>query len=323
LSSQPEHGPVICLGEALVDMVCEQPVPSLGDAPAFTPMIGGSLTNIAIAAARFGAQAGILGGAGEDEWGRWLRERIEAEGVDVSRLHLSPATATSVAFVTVSADGEPSFAFYADQRGERPVAGAAPDLEPALSGPPGVLVVGSDTLLASSERVLTMRAATLARDRGWTVLCDPNLRPRRWESEEEMLEAVGALIEHAHVVKCNAAEARALTGEAEDATAARALLERGPEAVALTRGAAGALLVAGGAETTEVPAPAVEQIVDATGAGDCVAGVLAAALAAGTKPADLAGALAVAMEAAAGVVSAWGATAGLPLAVDARNALRR
>ena len=87
----------------------------------------------------------MLGGAGDDEWGRWLRERIADEGVGVERFVLMPGAGTSHAFVSVDADREPSFAFYGDD--DRPAAHAGDDLDPALSGDPGVLVVGSDTLL--------------------------------------------------------------------------------------------------------------------------------------------------------------------------------
>ena len=98
---------VVCLGEALVDFVCERPVASLGDADFFVPRPGGSLPNIAVAASRFGAVVEMLGGAGDDEWGRWLRERIADEGVGVERFVLMPGAGTSHAFVSVDADREP------------------------------------------------------------------------------------------------------------------------------------------------------------------------------------------------------------------------
>lgn len=310
---------VVCLGEALVDLVCEEPVAGLGEAAAFVPRAGGSLANIAVAAARFGARVEMLGGAGDDEWGRWLRRRIAAEGVGVERFVLLEGGWTSHAFVAVSREGEPSFAFYGDER--RPAAAAAADLDPALAGEPGLLVLGSDTLLGGDERRVTMRAQELARERGWEVLCDPNLRPNRWSSDDEMLAAIRALLAGATVVKCNVGEAEALSGLAGAGPAARALLALGPRAVVVTRGARGAL-VAAGDRVVEAP-PAAARVVDATGAGDSVAGVVAAAIAAGA-PADadgLAPAVALAMETAAGVVGAWGATAGLPEAGEARERL--
>ena len=164
-----------------MDFVCERPVASLGDADFFVPRPGGSLPNIAVGAARYGAPVEMLGGAGDDEWGRWLRERLAAEGVGIDRFVLMPGAGTSHAFVSVDEDREPTFAFYGDE--ERPAAHAGADLDSALAGEAGVLVVGSDTLLGEAEREVTMRAAELGRERGWRVMCDPNVRPNRWANE--------------------------------------------------------------------------------------------------------------------------------------------
>ena len=308
---------VVCLGEALVDFVCERPVASLGEADCFVPRPGGSLPNIAVAAARFGAAVEMLGGAGDDEWGRWLRDRIAGEGVDVERFVLMPGAGTSHAFVSVDADREPSFAFYGDV--ERPAAHAGADIDPALAGEPGVLVLGSDTLLGEAEREVTMRAAELASERDWLTLCDPNLRPRRWDDHEEMLRVIRELVASASVVKCNEAEAVRLGSKERVEDAAAALCDDGPEAVVVTLGERGAL-VATASEVAAVPGVEAE-VVDTTGAGDSVAGVLAAGLAAGVEPAALAPVVGVAMEAAARVVGTWGATTGLPPAPGARAEL--
>lgn len=308
---------MVCLGEALVDFVCERPVASLGDADFFVPRQGGSIANIAVAAARFGADTELLGGAGDDEWGCWLRERLGAEGVGTERFVLLPGVGTSHAFVCVSADAEPSFAFYGDH--ERPAARAGESLDAALAGEPGVLVVGSDTLLGSAEREVTMRAAALARERGWRVLCDPNLRPNRWQSSDEMVRVISELVARSTVVKLNEAEALELSGCPDVEAAGRHLLARGPEAVVVTRGRDGAIVVSAGA--TAVLKGFEAAVVDTTGAGDCVAGVVAAGLARGVAAEQLAGVVRVAMRAAAGVVSVWGATAGLPPAAEARALL--
>jgi sugar/nucleoside kinase (ribokinase family) len=321
---------VVCLGEALVDFVCEKPVASLGEADAFVPRPGGSLANIAVCAARFGAAAEMLGGAGDDEWGAWLRDGLQAEGVGVERFVLMPGAGTSHAFVSVDDAREPSFEFYGDS--ERPAAHAADDLDPALAGAPGVLVVGSDTVIGADERAVTMRAAEMGRERGWTVLCDPNVRPRRWDDEDEMLRVIRELVSHSDVVKLNESEAAALAGDrpsrgsiersegrSSAEAAGRALCELGPEAVVVTRGERGAIVVADG-RVDSVDAVRAE-VVDSTGAGDSVAGVAAAGLALGAEPGAIAPVIHVAMGAAAAVVATWGATQGLPPAGDAREQL--
>ena len=120
-------------------------------------------------------------------------------------------------------------------------------------------------------------------------------------------------------MKCNEGEAIRLGGEEGVEDAAAAMCADGPEAVVVTLGERGALAVSAG--RVEAVTGVEAEVVDATGAGDCVAGVLAAGLAAGVEPDRLAPVLEVAMEAAAGVVGTWGATAGLPPATKAQARL--
>jgi sugar/nucleoside kinase (ribokinase family) len=306
---------IVCLGEALVDFVCERPVASLGDADSFVPRQGGSLANIAVAAARFCEGVEMVGGAGDDEWGRWLRERIAGEGVGVDRFLLVPGAGTSHAFVAISAEGEPEFEFYGDSRSS--TAYAEDLIEGALSGEPGVLVVGSDTLHGSAEREATMAAARLARDRGWEVICDPNLRPKRWGDEAEMVRVILGLVEAATAVKLNDDEATRLTGETNAATAALRLRDLGPRTVVVTCGPRGAVALAD--EGIQQISGVEAALVDATGAGDSVCGVLAAGIAKGLP---IRPTVAAAMEVAARVVGEWGATTRLPSPSDARALLR-
>jgi ribokinase len=136
-----------------------------------------------------------------------------------------------------------------------------------------------------------------------------------------MLETVGRLVASATVVKANATEAARLTRVADPEAAASALLGLGPGLAAVTLGPDGALLARRGASPILVSAPAVGVPVDATGAGDCVAGVLAAALAAGLGPERLDAALRLAVAAASEIVTAWGALTALPDAAEARRRL--
>ena len=103
-----------CLGEALVDLICERPAASLAEADSFRPHFGGALANVAVAASRAGAEAGLAGAAGDDEWGRWLRGRLEDEGVDLEFFDLAAGAQTPVAFATVDDSGEPSFLIYGE-----------------------------------------------------------------------------------------------------------------------------------------------------------------------------------------------------------------
>lgn len=313
--SRPPSRRVVCLGEAIVDVTAADlpaDLEALGDSldgPVRGERFGGSIANVALGATRFGARAELLGGAGADRRGRFLRAALAEAGVGVEGFALIEGIETSRAVVTLDAAGEPSYEFAGEPI--EPLLAAAPRLDRALGGEPGLLVVGSDTLVDPPVRELTHRAAALAGERGWRVLYDPNLRPNRWDDRETMLEVVGSLLPAAGAVKCNAAEASELTGERQPGAALTALQALGPELVVITGGGEGVLGGWRGHEPVRLPAPSA-RVVDATGAGDSVTAVLAAALAVDAPASALPDVLAAAQRAAAGVVASHGAIEGLP-----------
>ncbi|HEY4097231.1 MAG TPA: PfkB family carbohydrate kinase [Baekduia sp.] len=295
---------ILCVGEALVELICERPVASMAEADAFVPHVGGAATGVAITAARRGADVALAGGAGDDTWGRWLQDRLEAEGVGTDHFVRSPGTATPVAFVTVDAGGEPSSTVY----GERaPLAALGDRLLDAVDAA-DALFFSSVTLVDEAERALTLAARDHARAAGKPVILDPDLRADRWRSTSAAVEIVGGLVEGSFLVKANEAEARALTGELEVEGAAASLLAAGAQHVVITLGADGALLRGGGVDRTVHGVPATA--VDTTGAGDAVTGVLLAALArTGFYPAALAAQLPDAVAEAARATERYGALA--------------
>lgn len=295
----------LCLGEALVDLVCEAPAASLRDAPAFVPHPGGATANVAVAAARAGAAVLLAGGAGDDPWGAWLRDRLAAEGVGLEHFHLRPGGQTAVAFVTVDRGGEPRYAIYGAGI-EAAVAALGEDAERAAAAA-GAFFFASNTLVAEPERVVTLAARRAALHAGRPVVFDPNLRLHRWREPRIAAEIAGACVEDAFLVKANADEAALITGCAEPTDAAAALLQRGARHAVVTLGAAGAVY-AGEGGARHRAAGVTADVVCTSGAGDAVAGVLLAALAAsGYDPAVLPAALDEAMAAGARATERWGA----------------
>jgi sugar/nucleoside kinase (ribokinase family) len=290
----------LCLGEALVDLVCERPVDSPAQADAFVPRFGGDVANAAVNAARRGGRVALAGGAGDDAWGTWLRDRLAAEGVGTEWFELLPGVSTKVAFVTVDSGGEPSFQFYGD--------GVAPQGVPAAMGACDALFFTSNTLLGEQERMLALTARRQALDEGKPVVLDANLRPARWAAADAAVATVQGCVPGTALLKCNRAEARTLTSRDDPAAAAEALVELGAQAAVVTLGAGGALLRGAGGDRDIPGVPASP--VDTTGAGDAVSGVLLARLgAAGFDLAVLPGALEEAVEAAARVTEQFGAIA--------------
>jgi len=294
----------LCLGEALVDLVCESPVPGLAQAPSFVPHFGGATANAAVTAARAGADVMLAGGAGDDEWGVWLRDRLEAEGVDLRLFRLVPGVATPLSFVTVDREAQPTFAIYGDTIGTV-IEAVGALLADAVEHADGVFLA-SNTLVGEAERVLTMEVRRQALEHGIPVVFDPNLRLHRWPSTARAVEASRACVRDSFLVKCNAEEARLLTGESDPARAADGLLAGGARHAVVTRGADGALLRGSGFSVDVPGVPA--QPVDTTGAGDVLVGILLAKLASSRYyPAALAAALPEAVTAAARATERWGA----------------
>jgi fructokinase len=279
--------PTLCIGEALVDLICETPVASLGDADAFIPHFGGATANVAVNAAKHGAAVALGGGVTDDAWGRWLRDGLADAGVDTRWFALSEEGQTTHAFATVDEAGDATYAFYGDplgagvQRAGTALADAVEECD--------ALFFGGNTLVREDERATTFAARERALALGRPVLFDPNLRLSLWRSQEDALAVTRTGVEGAFLVKANRDEARLLTGEEDPAAAAEALAASGPVLVVVTLGADGALVR--GAVASEVPGvPA--KVRSAVGAGDSFMGALPAAV-----------------ETAARVTERWGAVA--------------
>lgn len=296
----------LCFGEALVDLICRRPVASIAEADAFVPSPGGVTANVAATAARHGAPIALAGGAGDDPWGAWLRDRLAAGGVDLSWFGLAGGCATAVAFVTVDARGEPSWQLYGDGIAAS-VAAVDDRLLDAVEAC-DALFLTSNTLAGKAEAELTMAARERALELGRPIVFDANLRLHRWRANPGRAGTMaGACAPGAFLVKCNQAEARLMTGETEPEAAAASLLAAGARHVIVTCGVGGAILRAKGMRV-DVRAQPAKPLRSTLGAGDVFLGVLIACLSATDYyPSALAAALPDAAREAARACERWGA----------------
>jgi fructokinase len=293
----------VCLGEVLVDFICERPVEEMTAGQAFVPHFGGSVANIAVTAARHGARVALASGAGEDPWGRWLRDRLRREQVDLSLFELVPDALTPLAIVAVGAGGEPSYQLYGESIAAV-VHGLSGRVEEAMSAASGLLF-SSNTLVGPDEREVTMRAREAALGLGRPVVFDPNLRLERWRSRAEAAATVNACVPGALLVRATVSEATLMTGEDDPDRAALALVKAGARMVVITLGAEGALL-RGELRVDVDGRPA--NVLSTIGAGDVLTGVLLARLAgSGYYPAAVAASLPNAVAESALACERWGA----------------
>jgi fructokinase len=296
----------LCFGEAIVDLICRRPISSLAEADAFVPSPGGVTANVATAAAHHGASVALAGGAGDDLWGAWLRDRLAAAGVDLHWFGLVPGRATAVAFVTLDDRGEPAWQLYGD--GAAATAEAVDGRLLDAVGASDAFLFTSNTLAGKAEAQLTMEAREHALELGRPIVFDPNMRLHRWGGNPGRAgRMAGACVPGAFLVKCNQAEARLMTGEDEPEAAAASLLAAGAQHVIVTRGVGGAILRARGMRL-DVRAKPATVLRSTVGAGDVFLGVLIARLGQSDYyPSTLAAALPEAAAEAARACERWGA----------------
>jgi sugar/nucleoside kinase (ribokinase family) len=275
VSATDGHKPLICLGEALVDLICPEPVADPADACSFEVHFGGALSNVAVAARRAGAPVALASGCGDDRWGRFLRARLRAEGVDLRFYGVVEGVPTPFAFAFLDESREPTFEIHGEGIDAAIASLAGRETEIAESA--AAIVFGSNTLVEGRSRDVTTAVCARGVELNVPVLFDPNLRPGRWNDLARARECCLPYLAMANVLKCNASEARWLLGddEIEPGAAAEALHGLGPELVVVTAGTEAA--VTRGACSVEVRPPQVD-LISPLGAGDAFMGTLAAGL---------------------------------------------
>ncbi|ASR39853.1 ribokinase [Prauserella marina] len=245
---------------------------------------GGKGANTAVAAARLGADVALLGAVGDDANGRLLLGSLRDAGVRTEFVRVVERP-TGVAYITVTPDGENSILVSPGANHA-----VAPDVvDGALEGA-RVLATSLETPLPTVEAAVSAASAA-------GVLTMLNLSPVA-SVGESTLAALDVLLVNEH-------EAGWLLGESREKESA--LLDLGPRAAVVTRGARGALVVTADG-VTEVSSPKVTPV-DTTGAGDAFAGALACELAGGV---DLVASVRTAVRFAAVSVTRAGAQPSYP-----------
>jgi fructokinase len=268
---------VVCLGEALVDLVSTKSGVRLDAAPAFRKAAGGAPANVAVGLARLGCRAAFIGAVAVDPLGSFLAGTLRRAGVGIDAAARS-ARPTALALVSLAADGDRDFLFYGDRPAHLDLR-----LTPAMRRQvrrARVLHFGSISLIAEPARGATLAAIAEARRAG--VLCsyDPNLRLKLWPSERVARRAIRATLPLADVVKVNAEELAFLTGAGSVPAGLAALCAAGPRLAVATLGAEGCVYRTAERDGKVDGLPA--RVVDTTGAGDAFVAALLAGLVAAT-----------------------------------------
>jgi fructokinase len=308
---------VLSFGEALVDFFPERTGIPLSECDVFHRQLGGAPANVAVGLARLGARVGLMTLVGPDAFGTFVRDRLAAEGIDVSGVGVHRTAKTGVTFVSVGAHGERSFLFFRHPSADQ--MSAEHDVDEAVLARARVVHVGSSTLAREPSRAATLKALAAARRAGCLISTDPNWRAHLWENPAEAGAMLQTLVAQCDIVKISDDELAPLTGVTDPEAGAKKLRALGCPLVVVTLGARGCY-VESAAGCDWLPGERVD-VVDTTGAGDgFVAGLLATLVPrfrAGLRPADLSledvrTACRNGNKIGAAVVSRLGATTGLP-----------
>ena len=214
---------VLTIGRCSVDLYPLEVGVKLEDVSTFGKFLGGSATNVAVAAARHGYGVSVLTGVGDDPFGRFVIKELERLGVDSSHVVTNPAFNTPVTFCEIFPPDNFPLYFYRQP--------TTPDLEitatdlPARLADYRILWLTSSGLSAEPSRA-AHHTAVAARHGGLTVL-DLDYRPRFWPDEDTASREVGRMLTQVEVAIGNREECRVAVGETDPERAADALLERG------------------------------------------------------------------------------------------------
>lgn len=207
---QPE---IICLGEALIDIL---PLVYGGSILATGEMkmaAGGAPANVAVGLARLGTKSGFMGKVGDDFFGHHLKEVLDTNGVDTSHLIMDPRIHTGLAFVTWDSLGDASYLFYRQPSADTML--SPEDIDRNYLTGAKVLQFGSLLLASEPSASATFYALKIATEAGLLLSYDLNLRLTNWSDEELARTAINHPLDYAHIIKLNRHELGFLTGETD------------------------------------------------------------------------------------------------------------
>jgi fructokinase len=259
---------ILCIGEALVDMICTDKGRSLSEGEHFLRKPGGAPTNVAAAIAALGGDVRLVAKVGADPFGQLLVQVMRSFGVDVRHMRQDAGRFTTLAFVSLLENGERDFYFNRGADGFLDLE----DIEDIVLDDLGILHFGSATAflpgpLQASYCLLHQRA----RAAGKFISFDPNYRHLLYHDRiPSFVEQSVHFIRHCDFFKVSDEEALLLTSSVDVAEAATALRAMSRAVFAITLGKEGTLLCVG--DRTEVVPSIPVQVTDTTGAGDAFVG---------------------------------------------------
>lgn len=275
---------LLTVGRVGVDLYPERTGVPLGEVTSFARSLGGTATNVAVAAARLGRRCAVLTKVGPDPFGGYVRSALRGFGVSADFVGTAADLLTPVVFCALDPPDDPPLLFY-----RLPVAPdltlTEPDVPWDVVAEVAVLWVTGTGVSAEPARG-TQRALLAHRGRRAHTVLDLDYRPMFWSDVDSARREIGWMLDHVTMAVGNRAEVEVAVGTADPAAAADRLLARGIELAVVKKGADGVLVATPDGAWTVPPRPV--EVVCGLGAGDAFGGALVHGLLSGWDPVRIA-----------------------------------
>ncbi len=251
----PRKFDVICMGRAAVDLYGEQIGARLEDMHTFAKYLGGSPANTAVGVARLGLKPAMLTRVGDEHNGRFVRERLAAEGVDVTHVTTDPSRLTALVFLGIRDRDTFPLVFYRDRCADMAIDEA--DVDAAGIASAGALLLSGTHLSQPGTLAACRRAVELARAAGTRVVLDVDYRPvlwgltspglgeQRYVASEAVSRQLQTLVGDCDLIVGTEEEIRIAGGSDDTLAALRRLRELGDATLVCKRGPMGCIVFDG------------------------------------------------------------------------------
>ncbi|WP_182911556.1 carbohydrate kinase family protein [Paracoccus sp. JM45] len=284
---------IVTAGEILVEFVSHRQNCGLARVGEYSgPYPSGAPAIFLDQAARMGAATVMIGGVGNDGFGRCVLDRLEANGVGTSGVTVNDGMPTGVAFVSYYSDGNRDFIHHMTGNAADHFTAPAELFDPANAW----LHVSAASLGNAKMRDVIMDLVHQVDNAGGKIICDPNARPALMD-DDVVRTALAEVIERAYCLMPSTSDLGFLFPDVDEDAAVERLFAENAKILVIKRGADGITVVSGD-ERYDLAGHPVDEI-DPTGAGDCFCGTFVSLLAQGASletagiQANAAGAIAV------------------------------
>ena len=268
---------VLSVGRVSVDLYAKEANAGFDSEQSFTKSVGGSPTNVAVACARLGLAVALATKVGDDDFGKYVVNRLTQFGVDTRFIGTQADSQTPLAFAALTPPETPTIVFY---RGE-----AAPDTSLTTDTVSQQEIKQTKILWISQTSLSQGTTATAClewmamREKGSHTILDLDYRPKLWASKEEARMMAAKAISLASIVVGNLEECEVALGTKDPNEAADMLLAQGVALAIIKLGPEG-VLIKSASQKVIIPSHPIE-VVCGLGAGDAFGGALCYGLLAG------------------------------------------